>query len=133
MAELDTLLQSVLTDTEHLKAVFMTNKDGVILAKAVDPGFSDHILELAFSATFTVASDQSGKLGLGRNKMIISTFRDDQLVQFNHLPLLLTFLASVEANTGVLIAHGTDLAEPMRIVAELVARAVHVETKKEFV
>ncbi|RKO84282.1 Ragulator complex protein LAMTOR3, partial [Blyttiomyces helicus] len=59
------------------------------------------ILEPAFSATFSVASDQAGKLGFGKNKMILSTFEQYQIVQFNHSPLILTLLASANANTGM--------------------------------
>ncbi|KAJ3153247.1 Ragulator complex protein lamtor3 [Geranomyces variabilis] len=132
MAELDTLLDSVLNRTEHVKAILVTDKDGVILAKALHADSGAGILEPAFSATFSVASEQCGKLGLGANKMIVSTFDGDQIVQFNHSPLILTLLASLEADPGVLIAAGRDLAEPMRIVSETVAKTIQYEHKKEY-
>ncbi|KND03984.1 uncharacterized protein SPPG_01432 [Spizellomyces punctatus DAOM BR117] len=132
--QLQAFLQDLLESTDHLKAVLVTDKDGVILAKATGPDLPDHVLEPAFSATFSVASDQSGKLGFGRNKMIMSTFDEDQVVQFNYSPLILTLLASSKANSGVLIAAGKDLEEPIKIVGESVSKAIQHEHKaKEYV
>ncbi|KAI9098089.1 Ragulator complex protein LAMTOR3 [Phlyctochytrium arcticum] len=136
-SELENLLQRALERTEHLKAVMVSDKDGVIIAKAINPELSDDILEPAFSATFSVASDQTGKLGFGKNTMIMSTFDEDQVVQFNHFPLVLTLLASLDASSGtirMLIDAGKSLAAPMNIVAESVANALQHEHKtKEYV
>ncbi|TPX65668.1 hypothetical protein SpCBS45565_g05039 [Spizellomyces sp. 'palustris'] len=138
--QLQAFLQELLESTDYLKAVLVTDKDGVILAKATGPDLPDHVLEPAFSATFSVASDQSGKLGFGRNKIIMSTFDEDQVVQFNYTPLILTLLASSKANSGrsscvgVLIAAGKDLEEPIKIVGESVSKAIQHEHKaKEYV
>ncbi|KAI8909274.1 Ragulator complex protein LAMTOR3-A [Powellomyces hirtus] len=123
MAELDALLESMLTRTEHVKAIMVTDRDGVILAKALHKDSQDGILEPAFSATFAVACEQCGKLGLGTTTSIISTFSSTQIVQFSHPPLILTLLASLDIPPGVLLAAGKDLADPMKMVAEAVARS----------
>ena len=44
---------------------------------------------------------QASKLGLGKNKSIISYYSTHQVVQFCHFPLVVTFIAQASANTGM--------------------------------
>ena len=44
---------------------------------------------------------QASKLGLGKNKGIISYYSNHQVVQFNYFPLVVTFVAQTRANTGL--------------------------------
>lgn len=91
----------------------------------------DFALMPSFIPTFTTACDQASKLGLGRNKTIISMysnyqvgayiyilsricftesqiimiiFSPAQVVQMNKLPLILTFVGAEDCNTGHILA-----------------------------
>ena len=48
--------------------------------------------------------NQASKLGLRKNKGIISYYSGHQVVQFNYFPLVLTFIAHTDANTGEMFA-----------------------------
>jgi len=43
---------------------------------------------------------QASKLGLGKNRAIVSYFSAHQVIQFNYSTLVLTFVAKSSANTG---------------------------------
>ena len=50
--------------------------------------------------THTLTHTQASKLGLGKNKSIISYYTGHQVVQFNYSPLVVTFIAQTNSNTG---------------------------------
>ena len=54
----------------------------------------------SFLSTFGMATDQGGKLGLGKDKSIICMYSTYHVVQINKLPLISTFIGSVSCNTG---------------------------------
>lgn len=60
----------------------------------------EYALRPAFLSTFALATDQGSKLGLSKNKSIICYYNTYQIVQFNRLPLVISFIASSNANTG---------------------------------
>ncbi|KAF9976385.1 Ragulator complex protein lamtor3 [Actinomortierella ambigua] len=59
----------------------------------------------------------ASKLGLKKNKSIVGVFEGYQLVQFNHSPLITTFVASSNANTGLLLELGHDLESVVEEIA----------------
>ncbi|KAF9166342.1 Ragulator complex protein lamtor3 [Actinomortierella ambigua] len=85
---------------DGLYSAIVTDRDGVVLLKATAPDCPLPFTESALGCTFALASDQASKLGLKKNKSIVGVFEGYQLVQFNHSPLITTFVASSEANTG---------------------------------
>ncbi len=54
---------------------------------------------------------QASKLGMGKNRGIVSYYSGHQVVQFNHHPLVVTFVAQTDANTGTAarVCHRTYL------------------------
>ena len=46
---------------------------------------------------------KASKLGLKRNKSIVSLFGLFQIVQFNHMPLITTLVADSDSNTGEIV------------------------------
>jgi mitogen-activated protein kinase kinase 1 interacting protein 1 len=68
---------------------------------------ADNAPELAmrpsFLSAFGTATDQGGKLGLGKNKYIICMYSTYQVVQINKLPLVISFIGSVSCNTGQIL------------------------------
>ncbi|XP_055919156.1 ragulator complex protein LAMTOR3 homolog [Eupeodes corollae] len=94
------LLQKV----NGLYLILITDRDGVPLLKVSQERNVDFALMPSFIPTFTTASDQAGKLGLGRNKTIISMYSNFQVVQMNKLPLILTFVGAENCNTGHILS-----------------------------
>ncbi|RIA94496.1 Ragulator complex protein LAMTOR3-B [Glomus cerebriforme] len=118
--EIQAYFDKLLTRIDGLKAVTVTDRDGVILIKSVSNNVSPRILEPALSTTFAVVSEQASKLGLKKNKSIVSLFGLFQIVQFNHTPLITTLVADSDSNTGVLL----DLGDELKDVTDIIASAL---------
>ena len=52
------------------------------------------------------------KLGLGKTQSMMATFSHYQLIQLNYAPLVLTLIADMDANPGLLLSIGRDM-EPL--------------------
>ncbi|KAK2725912.1 ragulator complex protein LAMTOR3-like isoform X2 [Artemia franciscana] len=96
-------LSSVLDSVEGLLGVVITDRDGVNLIKATTSSCPELALKLNFLATFGMATEQASKLGVGKNKLIITSYGNYQAVQFNRSPLLVTLIAESNSNTGQLL------------------------------
>uniref|UniRef100_A0A3P9A461 Ragulator complex protein LAMTOR3 n=1 Tax=Esox lucius TaxID=8010 RepID=A0A3P9A461_ESOLU len=82
----------------------------------------EYALRPGFLSTFALATDQGSKLGLSKNKSIICYYNTYQIVQFNRLPLVISFIASSSANTGLIISLEKELVpliEELRQVVEV--------------
>lgn len=97
---------SLLHKVSGLYVIQITDRDGVPLLRVshFQEKNVDFALMPSFIPTFTTACDQASKLGLGRNKTIISMYSNYQVVQMNKLPLILTFVGSEDCNTGHILA-----------------------------
>ncbi|CAG8733301.1 17306_t:CDS:2 [Cetraspora pellucida] len=102
---------------DGLKAITITDQDGVILIQSVLDDVSPGMLEPAISTTFAAISEQASKLGLKKNKSIVSLHELYQIVQFNHSPLITTLIADANANTGVLLDLETELKDVIDTIA----------------
>uniref|UniRef100_A0A182T9X3 Roadblock/LAMTOR2 domain-containing protein n=1 Tax=Anopheles maculatus TaxID=74869 RepID=A0A182T9X3_9DIPT len=87
-----------------LNCIIITDRDGVPLMKVGDDKSLGMIMKPSFHTTFTMATEQSNKLGLGRNRNIISIYTGYQVVQMNKLPLLVTFIGTESCNIGHILA-----------------------------
>ncbi|KAH8376777.1 hypothetical protein KR093_001323 [Drosophila rubida] len=96
----------LLNKVSGLYVIQITDRDGVPLLRVSHNQEKnvDFALMPSFIPTFTTASDQASKLGLGRNKTIISMYSNYQVVQMNKLPLILTFVGAEDCNTGHILA-----------------------------
>ncbi|XP_064306087.1 ragulator complex protein LAMTOR3 isoform X2 [Phalacrocorax carbo] len=95
----------------------------VLIAEAfANDNAPEHALRPGFLSTFALATDQGSKLGLSKNKSIICYYNTYQVVQFNRLPLVVSFIASSNANTGLIVSlekELTPLFEELRQVVEV--------------
>lgn len=64
----------------------------------------ENLVKPSFISTFCLAIDQGSKLGLGRTTNLICIYSQHQIVQMNKLPLIITFVASENCNTGQILA-----------------------------
>nr|XP_015200725.1 PREDICTED: ragulator complex protein LAMTOR3 isoform X1 [Lepisosteus oculatus] len=110
------------TSVEGLHAIVVTDRDGVPVIKVANDNAPEYALRPGFLSTFALATDQGSKLGLSKNKSIICYYNTYQIVQFNRLPLVISFIASSSANTGLIINLEKDLVplfEELRQVVEV--------------
>ncbi|KAM7168075.1 ragulator complex protein LAMTOR3 isoform 1-T2 [Macrochelys suwanniensis] len=98
--DLKRFLYKKLPSVEGLHAILVSDRDGVPVIKVANDNAPEHALRPGFLSTFALATDQGSKLGLSKNKSIICYYNTYQVVQFNRLPLVVSFIASSNANTG---------------------------------
>ncbi|KAM6980653.1 ragulator complex protein LAMTOR3 [Aplochiton taeniatus] len=98
--DLKRYLYKQLPSVEGLHAIVVTDRDGVPVIKVANDNAPEYALRPGFLSTFALATDQGSKLGLSKNKSIICYYNSYQIVQFNRLPLVISFIASSSANTG---------------------------------
>ncbi|KAJ8680676.1 hypothetical protein QAD02_016463 [Eretmocerus hayati] len=101
--ELKKFLQSLLDKVEGLHSILITDRDGVPAAYAANEKAPDLAMRASFLSTFGMATDQGSKLGLGKNNTIICMYSSYQVVQMNKLPLVISFIASHDCNTGQIL------------------------------
>ncbi|RUP51043.1 mitogen-activated protein kinase [Jimgerdemannia flammicorona] len=101
---------------QGLKAVAISDRDGVTLVKCLSSTASPSILEQVLPTTFAVANAQASKLGLKKNKSIVSIFGLHQVVQLDQSPLIITMVANAHANTGALLDLGNALKEITQVI-----------------
>ncbi|XP_009082919.1 PREDICTED: ragulator complex protein LAMTOR3 [Acanthisitta chloris] len=115
-------LQGSSSCVEGLHAIVVSDRDGVPVIKVANDNAPEHALRPGFLSTFALATDQGSKLGLSKNKSIICYYNSYQVVQFNRLPLVVSFIASSNANTGLIVSlekELTPLFEELRQVVEV--------------
>ncbi|ETN66712.1 mitogen-activated protein kinase kinase 1-interacting protein 1 [Anopheles darlingi] len=95
---------TILKRVTGLNYIIITDRDGVPLMNVGSDKPDGMIMRPAFHTTFTMATEQSNKLGLGRNRNIISVYTGYQVVQMNKLPLLVTFIGTESCNIGHILA-----------------------------
>ncbi|KAL3048783.1 hypothetical protein OYC64_008290 [Pagothenia borchgrevinki] len=120
--DLKRYLYKQLQSVEGLHAVVVTDRDGVPVIKVANDNAPVHALRPGFLSTFALATDQGSKLGLSKNKSIICYYNTYQIVQFNRLPLVISFIAASNANTGLIMSLEKELApliEELRQVVEV--------------
>ncbi|CAL8400237.1 unnamed protein product [Boreogadus saida] len=114
-------LYKQLPSVEGLHAIVVTDRDGVPVIKVANENAPEYAQRPGFLSTFALATDQGSKLGLSKNKSIICYYNTYQIVQFNRLPLVISFIASSSANTGLIISLEKELVpliEELRQVVE---------------
>ncbi|RWS10101.1 hypothetical protein B4U79_08212 [Dinothrombium tinctorium] len=115
MSTLDTLRRDLLTlihSVKGLQAIVITDRDGVALIKVNSELAPELSMRPAFLASTVVTSEQCSKLGSGKCKAITCFYENYQVVHFNKNPLLITLIASINANTGMIKALETQF-EPI--------------------
>ncbi|KAL7646542.1 UNVERIFIED_CONTAM: hypothetical protein RMT77_001793 [Armadillidium vulgare] len=115
-------MQSVLESyrKDGLHAIAVTDRDGVPLLKVADAEIPEHALRQNFLSTFGMATDQANKLGIGKSKLMVFAYSNIQIILFNKHPLLVTLIASVNANTGLLLKLEEQLHSLVSCLSSLV-------------
>lgn len=110
--EMKKYLKQLLAKVDNLLCILITDRDGVPILKAVHEKCPEPAMRPNFLTTFAMATDQSSKLGQGRNKTIICMYSSYQVIQMNKLPLILNFIGTADCNTGHILSL-EPLIEPL--------------------
>ncbi|OZJ04414.1 hypothetical protein BZG36_02916 [Bifiguratus adelaidae] len=102
-----------------IEATIITDKDGIVVSKWTSTSNLDAILE-RFPSTFAVYSNQASasKLGLGRNRHILSAYEAHQILQIDVAPLIVTVVGTGEANTGILLETGAKIEKIAQAIVQ---------------
>lgn len=73
-----------------------------------------------FISTFGMTTEQASKLGLGKNKTIISMYSSYQVIQINKQPLVITFIGSDNCNTGHILSLEQHISPLLKDLAGVV-------------
>ncbi|XP_073518252.1 ragulator complex protein LAMTOR3-like [Phyllobates terribilis] len=122
--DLRRFLYKKLPSVEGLHAIVVSDRDGV-------PNSPEHALRPCFLSTFALATDQGSKLGLSENKSIICYYTTYQVVQFNRLPLVVSFIASSNANTGLILSLEKELGPLFEELRQVVENSSSAWSSKE--
>ncbi|KAG4080074.1 hypothetical protein HA402_014514 [Bradysia odoriphaga] len=71
---------SLMQKVVGLQSVLVTDRDGIPLIRVANEHAPELAMKPSFLSTFTMATDQSSKLGLGRNQTIICMYSNYQVV-----------------------------------------------------
>uniref|UniRef100_A0A4W5PHK0 Late endosomal/lysosomal adaptor, MAPK and MTOR activator 3 n=1 Tax=Hucho hucho TaxID=62062 RepID=A0A4W5PHK0_9TELE len=93
LQDLNRYLYKQLPSVEGLHAIVVTDRDGVPVIKVAKDNAPEYALRPGFLSTFALATDQDSKLRLSKNKSIICYYNTYQIVQFNRLPSMISFIA----------------------------------------
>ena len=116
----ESFLSTLTAQYPDLLAVLLTDSDGVIVAKAVDPNVSASLLQPAFTASFLLGSEQVSKLGMGPAKSIVCNFPVYSILQFHYRPLLLCLICKAGTDLSVMQALGVALEENVNRIAKMI-------------
>ncbi|CAG7716838.1 unnamed protein product [Allacma fusca] len=105
-------LMQILSSSEGLHAIIITDRDGVPILKVNTESVPELALRMNFLSTFANATEQASKLGMGKNNRIISIYQNYQVIQLNKMPVVITLIARNNANTGYLLTL-EDTLEPL--------------------
>lgn len=127
-----------------MQSVLVTDRDGIPLIRVANEQAPELAMKPSFLSTFTMATDQSSKLGLGKNQTIICMYSNYQVisiiwlyvhkilifffhlfkvVQMNKLPLIVTFIGSENCNTGHILALESQIDNYLDDVKQAVIEA----------
>ncbi|XP_072032279.1 ragulator complex protein LAMTOR3-like isoform X2 [Amphiura filiformis] len=99
---------------DGLEAIVVTDRDGVPVIKVATEAVPQLALKPHFLSTFAMAADQASKLGLSKNKSIVCTYNSYQVIHFNKTPLVISLIASNDANTGMILNLETELEDVLQ-------------------
>ncbi|XP_065199055.1 ragulator complex protein LAMTOR3-B-like [Sycon ciliatum] len=118
--DIEVALKKLISGVDGLEGIVISDRDGVPVAKVLNGDVPEAASRPGFLATFSMATEQASKLGLGANKSLICFYDNCQVVHLNFTPLVATLLARVDANTGVLLGMSAQLNESVQQLSDYI-------------
>mmetsp|Transcript_150189 Transcript_150189/g.273423 ORF Transcript_150189/g.273423 Transcript_150189/m.273423 type:complete len:134 (-) Transcript_150189:71-472(-) len=99
-----TALTQLCKQTEGLRSISVTDRDGIVVLRAPDVGPEDQNTEQILTTIFSLTTEQTSKIHeLGQANFIMTMYDGCMCLQANHLPLVIRMIAARTANAGALI------------------------------
>mmetsp|Transcript_21732 Transcript_21732/g.35103 ORF Transcript_21732/g.35103 Transcript_21732/m.35103 type:complete len:131 (+) Transcript_21732:53-445(+) len=116
-------LKNVAEGISGLKALYLSDRDGITLAKTTTADSKLDVSKLC--AVFSSASEQASKLSLGPNSTIV-TFSGEgfTIVQSILAPLVITFVGTGDLNVGLVQKKLPGLRDSLEGVREKVESVI---------
>ncbi|KAL6044316.1 Ragulator complex protein lamtor3 [Balamuthia mandrillaris] len=114
--DLQSFCDKLLERIGGLEAILVTDTYGVPLISASRTEEREKTGS-ALAATFSVATEQAGKLKMGKNTTLLSFYSDLLVFQLNLAPLVITMLGEENTNAGLLLGLVPELKtvfQPLR-------------------
>ncbi|XP_076348913.1 late endosomal/lysosomal adaptor, MAPK and MTOR activator 3 isoform X1 [Tachypleus tridentatus] len=108
--EMKKYLHKIMSQIGGIHAVLITDRDGVPVLKAATENAPELAMRPSFLTTVGMATDQAGKLGMGKSQRIACIYGKYQVIHFNRFPLMVSMIASSSANTGMILGLESELS-----------------------
>eukprot|EP00922_Rhytidocystis_sp_ex-Travisia-forbesii_P020585 GHVS01030261.1.p1 GENE.GHVS01030261.1~~GHVS01030261.1.p1 ORF type:complete len:154 (+),score=33.18 GHVS01030261.1:156-617(+) len=122
-------LMDALNRVDGLQQILVTDRDGVVILKVpLEPDeMRNPRIDQALTTVFSSSNDQTSKLAyIGKINYVLSLYDEGLVLQVNAAPLVLTFHADVDTNTGEIL----ELLSPMVEALEGMRRAVEARRRQ---
>eukprot|EP00388_Colpodella_angusta_P000160 GDKJ01000583.1.p1 GENE.GDKJ01000583.1~~GDKJ01000583.1.p1 ORF type:complete len:131 (+),score=23.08 GDKJ01000583.1:48-440(+) len=87
-----------------IQAILVTDREGVVMMRAPADFDEDQRAEQMLTTIFSICSEQTSKVSrLGETDHFLVCYKGIVYLQANHLPLVITIIATPQANLGYLI------------------------------
>uniref|UniRef100_A0A2P2I551 Ragulator complex protein LAMTOR3-like n=1 Tax=Hirondellea gigas TaxID=1518452 RepID=A0A2P2I551_9CRUS len=123
-------MQNLLDNTPGLLSIVVTDKDGVTIMKVCQRDNHELSQRSSYIALFSSASEQSSKLGLGKNRTIVCFYDKHQVISMNKGVVQLHLIGKPDGNTGDFMTLDQQLETIMPGLTELV-NYVSLQTQGE--
>lgn len=100
---LESHVRSIMGQIDSLHAIIITDRDGVPVLKVTDNSLPSLATRPPFLSTLAMGAEQQGKLALGAARSLICLYDSYQVVVLSKPPVLVSLIASENANTGQLL------------------------------
>merc|ERR1712151_593370 len=99
-----TAITQLCKQTEGLKSITVTDRDGIVVLQAPETAAGDQNAEQILTTIFSLTTEQTAKIQeLGQANFIMTMYDHCICLQANHLPLVIRMIAAKNANAGALI------------------------------
>ncbi|KAJ8317887.1 hypothetical protein KUTeg_002978 [Tegillarca granosa] len=105
---------------DGLLAIVITDRDGVPLLKVSTDQAPELALRHNFLCTFGTAAEQASKIGLKQTRKFICMYQNYQI---DKSPLVLTFIATVKTNTGLLLNLESDMKDIFKDLSTVITNS----------
>eukprot|EP00922_Rhytidocystis_sp_ex-Travisia-forbesii_P020578 GHVS01030252.1.p1 GENE.GHVS01030252.1~~GHVS01030252.1.p1 ORF type:complete len:159 (+),score=29.29 GHVS01030252.1:65-541(+) len=116
-------LTDALNRVDGLQQILITDRDGVVILKVpLEPDeMRNPRIDQALTTVFSSSNDQTSKLAyIGKINYALSLYDEGLVLQVNAAPLVITFHADVDTNTGEILQLLPSMTEALEVLRKAV-------------
>eukprot|EP00298_Acanthocystis_sp_HF-20_P009494 c18338_g1_i4.p1 GENE.c18338_g1_i4~~c18338_g1_i4.p1 ORF type:complete len:126 (+),score=51.21 c18338_g1_i4:71-448(+) len=117
-------VERILNRIDGLHGIFVTDKEGGPILQAVSKDISlDPLKAASLASTFSITSEQAGKLFFGTNQKTIAFYDNCVIVHVSMTPLVVSFVGDTSVNVGLILALEREICSALESVREIKSEA----------